>query len=87
MRLAKLLLYFGYCSIGTVLALLAVNPANYANVSQRAILHEYLAAFCTKDERHDKQFVIGTAAAMSRIVVEANLGTVALAEYAKCKAR
>jgi hypothetical protein len=49
-------------------------------------MQEYLAAFCAKDDSHDKQFIIGTAAAMSRIVVKANLGNLALVEYAKCKA-
>ena len=43
-------------------------------------MREYLAAFCVKDDRHDKQFVIGSMAALSRIVVKANLGTIAPAE-------
>jgi hypothetical protein len=72
-------------SAALAVALVALNPRQNANETQEVILKEYLAAFCVKDDRHSKDFVIGTAAAMSRIVVKANLGKLALAEYAKCK--
>ena len=75
----------GCCAATAVTAVLLLNPAQALNETQSVVMHEYLAAFCSKDDRHDKQFVIGTAAAMSRIVVKANLGPLALAEYAKCK--
>lgn len=70
------------CSLATAWWL---DPVQQLNETQAAVMHEYLATFCTKDDRHDKQFVIGTAAAMSRIVIKSHLGNLALAEYAKCK--
>jgi hypothetical protein len=75
----------GCCAAFAVTAVWLLNPAQALNETQSVVMGEYLAAFCSKDDRHDKQFVIGTAAAMSRIVVKANLGNLALAEYAKCK--
>jgi hypothetical protein len=64
-----------------------INSSQPLNETQAAVIQEYLAAFCVKDDRHDRQFVIGTAAALSRVVVKAKLTNLALAEYAKCKIR
>jgi hypothetical protein len=64
----------------------ALRPAQKLNDTQSAVLAEYLAAFCRPDDRHDKSFLIGQAAAMSRIVVRSRLGVVALAEYTRCRA-
>jgi hypothetical protein len=62
------------CSLATARWL---DPSRKLNETQAGGMHEYLAAFCVKDDRHDKQFIIGTMAAMSRIVTRANLGNLA----------
>ncbi len=63
-----------------------LRPEQHINETQAAVMAEYLNSFCRKDDKHDKQFLIGQAAAMSRIVVKAKIGELALVEYAKCKA-
>ncbi len=84
MRFAKLLLYFGYCSIGSVLLLLFFNPANYASVAQRAVLNEYNNIYCLKPEEARKDPIrhSAMAAVMSRLTIKADLGNLALLEYA-----
>jgi hypothetical protein len=73
--------------IGSVLLMLVLNPANYASVSQRAILDEYGNVYCLKPEEARKDPIrhSAMAAIMSRLTIKANLGTLALLEYAKCK--
>jgi hypothetical protein len=58
------------CAASAVTTAWWLDPMQHLNETQAAVMHEYLAAFCAKDDRHDKQFVIGTAATMSRIVVK-----------------
>jgi hypothetical protein len=80
------LMLIACCAVCSFATTWWINPVQDLNETQKIVLNEYLAAFCAKDDRHDRQFIFGTMAAMSRIVVKANLGNLALAEYAKCKA-
>ena len=83
--LLAVLMLIGCCAACSLATARWLDPMQGLNETQAAVMQEYLAAFCVRDDRHDKQFIIGTAATMSRIVVKANLGNLALAEYAKCK--
>jgi hypothetical protein len=74
------------CCGATLLGALGLIETQETSETQRIILAEYLSIYCTKDGRHDPMFVIGSEAAISRIVVKANIGALALLEYAKCKA-
>jgi hypothetical protein len=85
--LLAVLILVACCTACSLVTAWLLNPMQSLNETQSVVMQEYLAAFCSKDERHDKQFVIGTAAALSRIVVKANLGNLALAEFAKCQVR
>jgi hypothetical protein len=71
--------------ITTLGVLFLLTPVQDLNATQRAVLDEYLATYCVKDTTHNGWFVVGQSAALSRIVVRANLGNLALIEYAKCK--
>jgi hypothetical protein len=73
--------------VGSVVLLLIMNPAQFANQTQRAILDEYAGLYCTPvaEARKNPLQHSAVAAAMSRIVVKAGLGSMALAEYARCK--
>jgi hypothetical protein len=73
--------------IGSVLLLLVLNPTNYADLAQTAILQEYINVYCLKpeDARKDPAKYNAQGALMSRMTIRANLGSVALLEYAKCK--
>jgi hypothetical protein len=73
------------CAASSLASAWWLDPVQRLNETQSVVLQEYLAAFCLKDDRHDKQFIVGTAAVLSRIIVRSNLGNLALAEYAKCK--
>ncbi len=88
MKLGRTILSFSKILIGSVLLMLVLNPANYASVSQRAILEEYLDVYCLKPEEARKDVVkfLNQGALMSRLTIKANLGNLALLEYAKCKA-
>jgi hypothetical protein len=88
MKLAHAILYCFKIAIGSVLLLLVFDPANYANVSQRSIMEEYLNVYCLKPEeaRKDPAKYAAHGALMSRLTIKANLGSLALLEYAKCKA-
>lgn len=55
------------------------------NATQEIVMHEYLSTSCKKDNQRPVQYLVGQAAVLSRVIVKANLGTIALAEYAKCK--
>jgi hypothetical protein len=72
--------FMGACAL-----YIAVRPTQAINKTQTVVMREYLNAFCQRDDRHDKLFIIGQAAAMSRIVVKAGIGELALVELAKCK--
>jgi hypothetical protein len=85
LRFAKLLLYLGYCSLGVVVGLLWLNPAQYEGPSTAAVMTEYATLYCRRDTHHDRMFQLGGAAAISRIVVKADLGKLAQLEYVKCK--
>ena len=69
---------------GGAAAYLAIDPVSKADRAQKAILAEYLATYCHPDQDHLEAF-IAQAAALSRVMVKAELGDVALAEYAKCR--
>lgn len=71
---------------GLSIAILLLDPKGRADEAQRAILEEYVAAFCRPDMKHDPQFVIGSAATLSRLSIRTGLGSLALLEYAKCRA-
>ena len=87
MKLAYAILYCVKILIGSVLLLLVINPANYASVSQQAILGEYNNIYCLKPEEARKDPIrhSAMAAIMSRMTIKADLGNLALLEYAKCK--
>jgi hypothetical protein len=87
MKLGYAILSCSKILIGSVLLMLVLNPANYASVSQRAILDEYDGVYCMKSEEARKDPIrhSAMAAVMSRLTIKANLGALALLEYAKCK--
>lgn len=87
MKLGYAILSFSKMIVGSVLLLLVFNPANYASVSQRAVLDEYDNIYCMKPEEARKDPIrhSAMAAVMSRVTIKADLGTLALLEYAKCK--
>jgi hypothetical protein len=53
--------------ISAGLTYLVADPRQHADLTQAANISEYRAAMCRKDEWRDAQFVIGGAAAISRI--------------------
>jgi hypothetical protein len=73
------------CMATSLVTMWWLDPKQDLTATQSSVLQEYLAAYCVKDKRHDPQFVIGTTATLSRIVIKTNLANLALAEYAKCK--
>jgi hypothetical protein len=87
MKLAYAILYCLKIALGSVLLLLVINPANYASVSQQAILDEYNNIYRLKPEEARKDPIRhgAMAAIISRLTIKANLGSIALAEYAKCR--
>lgn len=88
MKLGYHVLYSAYSLLAVVLALLWINPANHGSDAQKAILAEYDGLYCIPVEEARKNPLqhSAVAAAMSRIVVKADLGILAIAEYARCKA-
>lgn len=67
-----------------------MRAAMYATVqtlsdTQRVVLEEYRAAYCVKDTVHERAFLIGQAAALSRLVVKSRLGELALVVFEKCR--
>jgi len=88
MKLGYTILSCSKILIGAVLLLLILNPANYTSASQRSILEEYLSVYCLKPEeaKKDPAKFSAQGALMSRLTIKANLGTLALLEYVKCKA-
>jgi hypothetical protein len=85
MTIVGLLLAAVCCAVSSTATMWWINPVQDLNQTQAVVMKEYLAAFCVKDDRHDIQFVVGTAAALTRIAVKANLGHLALTEYAQCR--
>ena len=61
------------------------DPRSKANGAQQEILEEYLSAYCRLDPLHSKDFQAGEMAVLSRLTIATGIGTLALAEYAKCK--
>jgi hypothetical protein len=71
---------------GGGVAIFSTDPRRSATHDQEAILREYLQVYCHPDKlRVAAQ--IGQAAVLSRLVIAAGVGELALAEYAKCKLR
>jgi len=78
----------GWTTLGWFMVLLLVlNPTQYADLAQTAILQEYINVYCLQPEqaRKDPAKFSALGALMSRLTIRANLGSVALLEYAKCK--
>jgi hypothetical protein len=65
----------------------AVNPVASLNETQRAVLDEYLAVYCRGVANRSPDFITGAGAVLSRLTIKAGIGTVALAEYGKCRLR
>ena len=87
MKLGRAILSCTKILIGSVLLLLVLNPTRYADLAQTAILQEYINVYClqSKEARADTVKYGAQGALMSRLTIRANLGSVALLEYAKCK--
>lgn len=87
MKIGYFILASSYSVVGSVALLLLMNPMQYASEAQKAILSEYDGLYCTPaaEARKNPLQHSAVAAAMSRIVVKTNLGSLALAEYVKCK--
>lgn len=55
---------------------------------RQAILNDYLAIYCHHALlSKDPMFLAGNAAALSRIIIKAGIGPLALAEYGKCRVK
>lgn len=54
--------------------------------TQRAIVTEFVARYCRPDQKSSPDFLMGEAAALSRVSIESGLQPMAWAEYLKCKA-
>ena len=44
------------CAASSLATAWWLNPVQELNETQAAVMQEHLAAFCTKDDRHDKQY-------------------------------
>lgn len=63
-----------------------VDPPDNIDDARKAILAEYVNAYCGWDRRqHSPDFLHAQSALMSRLTIKAGLGEIALVEYAKCK--
>jgi len=89
MKLAKILLHCGYCSIGIVLGLLYINPARYEGQAGRAIVDQFAATYCNlhpAQSKADADLQSAMAGLMSRMSIDAGVGLVAREAYLKCAA-
>jgi hypothetical protein len=58
-RFVKFLLYCGYCSVGTVLTLLYIDPAQFGAPATRAVMSASESLYCHKHTHDDVNFQIG----------------------------
>ena len=63
-----------------------VNPTQHLASTQRSIINQFVARYCHPNWSLPREFLMGEAAALSRVTVGAGLEPVAWAEYIKCKA-
>lgn len=54
--------------------------------AQRTIVEEFVARYCHPDRALSEAFLMGDAAALSRVSIKSGLQPLAWAEYLKCKA-
>lgn len=80
MRLAVLAVCIAAASAVTFLL---TDPTRYATESQKALLEAYLKFYC-KGPRPAAEIGIPQMALLSRLVIKAGLGPLAMAESIKC---
>jgi len=85
MKLGYAILYTAYSVVLSVVLLLALNPRQYEAPIMEAVTSEYSKLYCGRDKAQEVAMQIGGAAALSRIIVSADLGTWAQAVYLNCR--
>lgn len=85
MKLGYFILGTSYSVVLSVMLLLALNPAQYEKSITAAMIAEYQHLYCSRDKTIEVPMQIGGAAALSRIIVNADLGLMAQALYVNCR--
>lgn len=65
---------------------LLLDPSWKATKAQDAIVNQFVARYCHPNDHVSREFLLGEAAALSRVTIESGLEPIAWAEYLKCKA-
>jgi hypothetical protein len=76
---------FGVFVSGWV-CLATFGPALDRRPTQKAVVAEFVARYCHPDGKQDPNFLMGEAAALSRVSIRSGLQPIAWTEYLKCKA-
>jgi hypothetical protein len=76
--------FFSFGSFVAAFVVLAVFGAMIdERPAQSAIVGEFVARYCHPDQNSDPNFLIGEAAALSRVSIKSGLQPIAWAEYLK----
>jgi hypothetical protein len=70
---------------GALLCAVVLDPRLSATREQRVVIDEFVARYCRPGEHLSREFLMGEAAALSRVAIRSGLNTTANIETAKCK--
>lgn len=71
--------------VSGLMCLAAFGSALDMRPTQKAVVSEFVARYCHPDGKQDARFLMGEAAALSRVSIRSGLQPIAWAEYLKCK--
>jgi len=81
-------------AISSVITYVVIDPVGKTSLAQRAILSEYVKLYChpsaklqpfRNDNGAAHASMVGQMALVSRMAIDARLGPLVMAEWAKCK--
>lgn len=73
-------------ALGAGASWLAFDPVHRVDQAQGAIIGQFVGRYCHPPKGANEDFLMGEAAALSRVSISSGLQPLAWAEYLKCKA-